>query len=136
MQGRSTSLRKTTARTHIALPIAHFSGILRTTRRKQRKFALPHGYQYRKTFRSIGQTNLGRIIIPKKYRSYRQRFKTVTGIGRTESDRLYHFPTRNAPHPIHRCHGHVQRGSGSTKQSRSHSVLSRYPGDLQLSHRP
>lgn len=42
-----------------------FSGILRTTRRKQRKFALPHGYQYRKTFRSIGQTNLGRIIIPK-----------------------------------------------------------------------
>ena len=135
MQRRSTSLRKTTTRTHIALPVAHFSGILRTPRRKQRKFALPHGYQYRKTFRSIGQTNLSRII-PKKYRSYRQRFKTVTGIGRTESDRLYHFPTRNAPHPIHRCHGHVQRGSGSTKQSRSYSVLSRYPGDLQLSHRP
>lgn len=42
-----------------------FSGILRTPRRKQRKFALPHGYQYRKTFRSIGQTNLSRIIIPK-----------------------------------------------------------------------
>lgn len=65
MQGRSTSLRKTTTRTHIALPVAHFSGILRTPRRKQRKFALPHGYQYRKTFRSIGQTNLSRIIIPK-----------------------------------------------------------------------
>lgn len=32
---------------------------------------LYHGYQYRKTFRSIGQTNLSRIIIPKKYRSYR-----------------------------------------------------------------
>lgn len=30
------------------------------------------GINTEKTFRSIGQTNLSRIIIPKKYRSYRQ----------------------------------------------------------------